>query len=240
VRPVTAIAAAWSAWFCLVLVALLACVAASAAQSAAPCKVVDPQLQESYTGGCRNGLANGKGKASGLATYAGGFRAGLKSGKGVKVWPWGDRYEGGFENDRKHGHGSYTWGEGSQWAGERYEGQYREDRREGWGVYTWPNGDRYEGQWKQDQRLGYSVMELRQLQAAGAQQAAFTPGTTVCWLSPAVEGGWLVKGKVESFDGSVLKIVLAEVPGGLTVAQGAPVHAGQVIADRPLDWTPCI
>ena len=41
------------------------------------CRVLDPELQGSYTGPCVNGLAEGRGAASGLATYEGEFRAGL-------------------------------------------------------------------------------------------------------------------------------------------------------------------
>src|SRR5512134_3733525 len=87
-----------------------------------PCKVLDPELQAQYRGGCRNGLAHGTGAAIGLATYEGEFRNGMKHGLGVKTWPWGDRYAGQFADDRKHGAGIYTWGTGTQWAGERYEG----------------------------------------------------------------------------------------------------------------------
>jgi len=67
------------------------------------CKVVDPELQDYYKGGCRNGLAHGKGYARGTAEYEGGFRKGLKHGQGVKTWPWGDRYEGEFVADRLAG-----------------------------------------------------------------------------------------------------------------------------------------
>ena len=231
---------AWlSARLFAAIVLFLAFAGAGLAGPPAPCKVIDPELQGSYEGGCRKGLASGKGVARGVATYEGGFREGMKAGRGVKTWPWGDRYDGEFENDHKNGSGVYTWGKGTQWAGQGYEGQFKDDRREGLGVYSWPNGDRYEGQWKQDQRMGLSVMETRQRKALAVQQEAFKPGVTVCWVSPAIEYGLVVKGKVESFDGSVLTVRLVELPPGLPIAQGSQLQVGQRIADGPIDWTPC-
>ena len=55
------------------------------------CRVLDPELQGSYTGGCANGLAEGEGMASGSAQYSGGFQQGKKHGKGAKTWANGDR-----------------------------------------------------------------------------------------------------------------------------------------------------
>ena len=86
------------------------------ASLAADCRVLDPELQGAYEGGCRKGLAHGEGVATGSAEYRGEFRNGMKHGTGVKTWAWGDRYEGGFVNDRKSGKGMYTWGAGSPWA----------------------------------------------------------------------------------------------------------------------------
>jgi hypothetical protein len=40
------------------------------------CKVLDPELQGSYTRPCVNGLAQGEGYATGSATYRGHFKAG--------------------------------------------------------------------------------------------------------------------------------------------------------------------
>lgn len=81
------------------------------------CKVLDPELQGTYAGGCVNGLADGSGEATGTARYQGAFKAGKKHGKGVKTWPdTGDRYEGDFVEDRKQGAGTYVWGSRSAWA----------------------------------------------------------------------------------------------------------------------------
>jgi hypothetical protein len=68
-------------------------------QEAAKCKVLDPELQGKYVGGCVNGLAEGEGEATGRASYKGGFRAGRKHGAGAMTWPSGDRYAGRWEDD---------------------------------------------------------------------------------------------------------------------------------------------
>lgn len=113
------------------------------------CKVLDPELQASYTGPCVNWLAEGEGSARGSAEYQGGFRAGRKHGQGVKSWPNGDRYEGAFVEDRKEGEGRYLWGRGP-WAGESYAGPYLNDQRHGTGAYRWATGDVYRGPWVED------------------------------------------------------------------------------------------
>lgn len=67
------------------------------------CKVVDPELQAKYAGGCQNGLAEGVGEASGSARYEGEFKAGRKHGIGTKTWPDGDRYTGEWKHDEPVG-----------------------------------------------------------------------------------------------------------------------------------------
>ena len=54
---------------------------------AANCVVKDADIAGSYSGDCKNGLANGQGKASGRDVYEGGFRDGMKEGKGIYISP---------------------------------------------------------------------------------------------------------------------------------------------------------
>ena len=61
--------------------------ALSGTASAQTCRVLDPELQGSYKGGCNAGLAEGYGEARGSAEYRGGFSAGRKHGNGIKIWP---------------------------------------------------------------------------------------------------------------------------------------------------------
>lgn len=114
------------------------------------CRVLDPELQLAYTGGCVGGLAQGEGVARGAdgAWYRGGFEAGMKSGHGAKVYPNGDGYVGGWRADRREGEGRYEYGPRSPWRGDVYQGGWRADRQHGRGVYVfYPSGDRFEADW---------------------------------------------------------------------------------------------
>lgn len=216
------------------LVGLWGCMALGLPALAETCRVIDPELQESYQGGCRHGLAQGKGVARGTAVYEGGFSAGLKQGKGAKYWAWGDRFEGRFADDRREGFGVYTWGKDTPWAGEHYEGNYHADDREGWGVYSWPNGDRFEGAWVQDRRMGLSALEMRRKQAQAAQTEAYAAGAKVCWLAapPGVQGP--VKGVAEAYKEGVLSVRLSA-----PAANAGASPASIVVQDAAADWTLC-
>ena len=214
--------------------------AISPALADARCKVIDPELQGTYDGGCRNGLAHGDGIANGTAEYQGEFRDGLKHGKGVKTWAWGDRYEGGFLDDRRNGKGMYTWGAGSPWAGERFVGEYLADLREGWGTYYWPNGDRFDGVWKEDRRYGYSAMEQRRQAATAARTEVMQPGTQVCsWGQTGIAYKVLRVGKIETLEGTVLQVRLVRLEGVPEAISGSNLRPGMLMDTAPGDWTPC-
>lgn len=146
--------AAWSADAAAVDPAAAAPAAPTAA-AAVPadvplCRVLDPDLQLGYQGGCESGLAQGQGTARGAqgAWYRGGFQAGMKSGQGAKVYPNGDAYVGGWRDDRREGQGRYEFGPTSPWRGDVYQGGWQADQRQGRGTYIFfPSGDRFVGQW---------------------------------------------------------------------------------------------
>ena len=73
------------------------------------CKVLMPQISAKYEGGCKQGLANGKGYASGIDIYEGRFKDGLPHGKGIYTWANGNTYNGFFRNGLKHGEGTYKY-----------------------------------------------------------------------------------------------------------------------------------
>src|SRR5688572_10292771 len=69
------------------------------------CKVLVDSLKGTYTGECKNGKANGNGKAVGIHTYDGEFKNGLPEGKGKYTWSNGDYYYGSWKKGQKDGKG---------------------------------------------------------------------------------------------------------------------------------------
>lgn len=221
---------------------LLAAVLFFACSSAAgqTCKVLDPELQTSYTGPCVNGLAEGVGRAAGTAEYEGGFRAGMKHGRGVKRWPNGDRYEGEFVDDRKEGRGAYSWGRGP-WRGERYEGEYRNDRRHGEGAYFWPTGDVYRGPWEEDRIAGYAtpMMLAQRTFAAEAMKAVAHEGQKVCREMPVgIAATEWIRGEVVGVAEKRVGVRVTD-PGNRQVVAGVELQSGDVVWDAASAWLPC-
>jgi hypothetical protein len=204
------------------------------------CRVLDPELQGAYAGGCAGGLAEGAGYARGSAEYRGGFRAGRKHGHGTKTWPNGDRYEGGFVEDRKEGAGVYLFGRGP-WAGERYEGEFLNDRRHGHGVYRWASGDVYAGPWEADRAIGAPTpMMLARAQFEREARAALAPGQKVCREMPVGIGGreWL-RGMVTGVSDDRIAVRIDDAGEHPHVIAHAAIHKGDVVWTTYTEWTPC-
>jgi hypothetical protein len=72
------------------------------------CKVLVPALDGIYQGGCKDGLAHGKGTASGTDAYSGSFKNGLPNGKGIYTWASGDYYKGDWKLGKREGIGVLT------------------------------------------------------------------------------------------------------------------------------------
>lgn len=129
-----------------------AALAGQATDHVASCRVLDAELQQSYRGGCVDGLAQGHGLAKGGdgASYQGEFQAGRKSGYGVKLYANGDAYAGDWRNDLRHGQGVYEFGEQSPWRGDKYVGQWENDLRHGRGAFLMhPSGEPFYADWEQ-------------------------------------------------------------------------------------------
>jgi hypothetical protein len=93
------------------------------------CKVLKPEISGSYTGKCKKGLADGKGKAVGRDIYEGQFNEGVPWGKGTYTWANGDVYAGEWKNGLRDGEGDFTFKISEKdttvnglWANDRYLG----------------------------------------------------------------------------------------------------------------------
>jgi hypothetical protein len=204
------------------------------------CRVLDPELQGVYVGGCANGLAEGTGHARGSAEYRGEFRAGRKHGRGTKTWANGDRYEGEFVQDRKEGTGVYVFGRGP-WAGERYEGAFLNDRRHGHGTYRWASGDVYAGPWEADRAMGAPTpMMIARAQFEREARAALAEGQKVCREMPVGIGerDW-VRGVVVGVTPEKVGVRIEDAGRLPHVVGGVELRAGEVSWDTPQAWTPC-
>ena len=73
-----------------------------------PCTVDNPSIYGTYTGDCKKGKANGKGKSVGVDVYEGDFKSGLPDGSGTYTWSNGNSFKGKFEKGLKQGKGVLT------------------------------------------------------------------------------------------------------------------------------------
>lgn len=70
------------------------------------CLVMKKEISDSYEGECKNGLAHGTGKATGIDHYEGEFKKGLPHGTGTYVWKSGDTYTGEWKKGEMDGKGT--------------------------------------------------------------------------------------------------------------------------------------
>lgn len=79
----------------------------SAAVTAQDCTVKTDSLKGRYTGGCKNGLAEGTGTAIGVDTFTGNFKKGWPDGDGKYSWKNGSWYDGSWKHGKRDGKGTY-------------------------------------------------------------------------------------------------------------------------------------
>jgi hypothetical protein len=90
------------------------------------CEVLKPEISDSYSGSCKNGLADGKGVARGIDYYEGQFDKGMPSGKGTYKWADGTYYEGHWENGKREGSGKMVYRDSTvtgYWKDDIYAGK---------------------------------------------------------------------------------------------------------------------
>jgi hypothetical protein len=98
----------------------------------ANCKVMPDSLKGTYTGDCKDGKANGQGKAVGTDTYEGWFVKGYPEGKGMYTWKDGHYFIGQFKKGKLDGKGDmyYENAKGGDsvvtgfWKKDIYTGKY--------------------------------------------------------------------------------------------------------------------
>ena len=103
----------------------------SASAQNTDCKVLSDSLKGTYEGGCKEGKANGAGKAAGIATYEGDFKNGYPDGQGKYTWANGDFYYGGWKKGLKDGKGEIHYIGNEKllkgfWKKDKYKGEYEE------------------------------------------------------------------------------------------------------------------
>ena len=79
------------------------------AASAQDCTVEMEAIRGNYTGDCKKGKANGKGKSTGKDQYEGEFKLGLPDEKGTYTWSNGTVFEGSYIKGMKEGAGVLTY-----------------------------------------------------------------------------------------------------------------------------------
>ncbi len=78
-------------------------------QEQGTCKVLLKEISGTYKGDCKDGLANGKGTATGEDKYTGQFKNGLPDGKGKYSYKNGNSFKGTWVNGLKEGRGTYIY-----------------------------------------------------------------------------------------------------------------------------------
>lgn len=141
-----------------------------------------PAQAPSWSGGCKDGFADGKGTVEWRDTAGkryhleAVFAAGQVQGEGTLRYPDGTKYIGTLRNGIPDGRGYFRDADGDQYEGDvrmgertgkaellyrngdDYNGGVKNGKRDGIGTMIWVLGGRYEGGWKDDRPHGTGKM----------------------------------------------------------------------------------
>lgn len=115
----------------LLLLSFLSVTIIAAKSQNTNCKVMPDSLKGTYEGGCKNGKAEGTGKATGTDAYDGEFKNGLPDGLGKYTWKNSNYYYGRWKKGQKDGKGElHHFENGTEklttgyWKKDNYKGEY--------------------------------------------------------------------------------------------------------------------
>jgi hypothetical protein len=113
----------------ITLIVVLICASSSffhARSQDAGCTVALPSIAGSYSGKCKDGLANGKGISRGIDNYEGRFKDGLPDGTGIYTWADGTVYNGHWQAGKRNGKGTMVYADSTvtgYWKDDLYMGK---------------------------------------------------------------------------------------------------------------------
>ena len=175
---------------------------------AADCRIANPEPRPNeratWSGGCRNGYADGDGVLQWIeddqpqSRYEGHMTVGRPDGHGVYVYAESHtRFEGEFRNGRRHGRGTLTQSYGTRvtglWDkgvlleehveaenpnGYRYVGGWHNMRPQGRGEVTYDDGSHYIGAFVDGEREGQGTMSSRDRTTTGMWRRNVSDGAT--------------------------------------------------------------
>ncbi len=183
-----------------------------------------PDERITWSGGCKDGFASGKGVLQWYAKdvpgthYEGAMENGQPHGVGIMTRKSGDKVEGEFKNGLIDGQVKIAYSNGVKYEGDakkgvpdghgamvfpnktRYVGDFKNGRPDGRGVYVVANGTRYEGEVQNGKRNGKGVLRNEngdEYQGEFKDGAIDGIGSMVFMSGGRYEGSW----KRNQFDG---------------------------------------
>lgn len=123
-----------------------------------------PDQTVMWSGGCKDGYANGKGKQLWFSAgkrgqeFTGNIENGGKNGSGLTKYADGNVYEGGWKDGKFYGTGKFFYKAASGSDLKVYEGGWKEHLKHGSGKAILANGEAIEGEWRDGKLIQKNVI----------------------------------------------------------------------------------